>query len=302
MELAIRTSGLTKTYGAHAAVAGVDLEVPAGSVFGFLGPNGAGKTTTVRMLLGLVRPSAGSAQVLGVDVVAERARLASLVGGIVEVPAFYPWMDGGENLRALALGAGRAIARGEVARLLTLVGLSAEGRRPVKQYSLGMRQRLGIAAALLGDPPVLLLDEPTNGLDPDGAREMRELIGSLSVEGRTIFLSSHLLQEVERVCTHVAILQHGRVRTQGQVATLLARSGVELRVSSCAHARQALALPGEAGAPEGPGWVRVEGADAAVPPALRALLGAGVDVFEVRVRRSSLEELFFEATAGEGRA
>ncbi|WP_163996672.1 ABC transporter ATP-binding protein [Pyxidicoccus caerfyrddinensis] len=297
MDYAIRTEGLTKRYGALAAVNNLSLEVPTGSVFGFLGPNGAGKTTTIRMLLGLIRPTSGAASVLGVDVLRERPRLSTLVGAIVEVPAFYPYLDAAENLRAMALGAGQALAAGESDRLLELVGLSKHGKRPVKQYSLGMKQRLGLAAALLGDPPVLFLDEPTNGLDPDGAREIRDLIGSLRSEGRTVFLSSHLLQEVERICTDVAIVQNGELRTQGNVAKLLASSGIELRVSSVARAAGLLGLPPAESHTSEAGWLLTEGTDSAVPGLLRKLLQADVDVFEVRPKRNSLEQLFFEATA-----
>lgn len=303
MDHAIRTEGLTKRYGALAAVNNLSLEVPAGSVFGFLGPNGAGKTTTIRMLLGLIRPTSGAASVLGVDVLKERPRLSTLVGAIVEVPAFYPYLSGAENLRAMALGAGHALAASESDRLLDLVGLAKDARRPVKQYSLGMKQRLGLAAALMGNPPVLFLDEPTNGLDPDGAREIRDLIASLRSEGRTVFLSSHLLQEVERICTDVAIVQNGELRTQGNVAKLLATSGLELRVSSVARAAALLGLPPAEGMSAEAGWLHAEGSDSAVPGLLRKLLQADVDVFEVRPKRNSLEQLFFEATAAarEGR-
>ncbi|NMO13961.1 ABC transporter ATP-binding protein [Pyxidicoccus fallax] len=298
MDYAIRTEGLTKTYGPRAAVKDLSLEVPVGSVFGFLGPNGAGKTTTIRMLLGLVRPTSGTATVMGVDVSRQRSKLSSLVGAIVEVPAFYMHLSGAENLRAMALSAGRELPRAESDRLLEQVGLSHDGKRAVKQYSLGMKQRLGLAVALMGDPPVLFLDEPTNGLDPDGAREIRELIVSLRQAGRTLFVSSHLLQEVERFCTDVAIVQNGELRIQGPVETLLASRGIELRVSSMDRARAILNLPAAQEAQgAGPGWVLTEGADSAVPATLRKLLQADVDVFEVRPKRSSLEQLFFEATA-----
>jgi ABC-2 type transport system ATP-binding protein len=297
MEYAIRTEGLTKTYGARSAVKDLNLAVPVGSVFGFLGPNGAGKTTTIRMLLGLVRPTSGTAAVMGVDVLRQRPRLASLVGAIVEVPTFYTYLSGAENLRALALSSGRELARAESDRLLELVGLSRDAKRPVKQYSLGMKQRLGLAAALMGDPPVLFLDEPTNGLDPDGAREIRELIVSLRQSGRTLFVSSHLLQEVERFCTDVAIVQGGELRIQGSVASLLASRGYELRVSSMDRALALLNLPPAEPRGSGPGWILTEGPESAVPGMLRKLLQADVDVFEVRPKRSSLEQLFFEATA-----
>ncbi|HEX8697541.1 MAG TPA: ABC transporter ATP-binding protein [Myxococcaceae bacterium] len=296
MDYAIRTEGLTKTYGARPAVKNLRLDVPVGSVFGFLGPNGAGKTTTIRMLLGLIRPTSGSATVMGVDVVRQRPKLSSLVGAIVEVPAFYTHLSGAENLRAMALSSGHALSRAESDRLLEHVGLSGEGQHPVKKYSLGMKQRLGLAAALMGDPPVLFLDEPTNGLDPDGAREIRELIGSLRQSGRTLFVSSHLLQEVERFCTDVAIVQNGELRVQGRVATLLASRGFELRVSSVDRALALLNLPAAGPPDSGPGWVLAEVSDSAVPDTLRKLLQADVDVFEVRPKRSSLEELFFETT------
>jgi ABC-type multidrug transport system ATPase subunit len=297
MDHAIRTEGLTKRYGALAAVNNLSLTVPVGSVFGFLGPNGAGKTTTIRMLLGLIRPTSGTVSVLGVDVLRERPRLAPLVGSIVEVPAFYPYLNGVDNLRAMALGAGQALTRGETDRLLALVGLAKDGRRPVKQYSLGMKQRLGLAAALMGDPPVLFLDEPTNGLDPDGAREIRDLIGSLKQEGRTLFVSSHLLNEVERICTDVAIVRNGELRIQGSVAALLAGNGLELRVSSVARAASLLGLPPPEGASSEPGWLLSEGTDRTVPGMLRTLLQADVDVYEVRPKRNTLEQLFFETTA-----
>jgi ABC-2 type transport system ATP-binding protein len=297
MDHAISTDGLTKRYGLQPAVKNLCLEVPTGSVFGFLGPNGAGKTTTIRMLLGLIRPTSGTATVLGVDVVRQRPRLSSLVGAIVEVPAFYTYLSGAENLRAMALSSGHALTRVESDRLLELVGLSREGKRAVKKYSLGMKQRLGLAAALMGDPPVLFLDEPTNGLDPDGAREIRELIGSLRQSGRTLFVSSHLLQEVERFCTDVAIVQNGELRIQGNVATLLTSRGFELRVSDVDRALAILNLPPVHPAGSGPGWILAEGTDSHVPATLRKLLQADVDVFEVRPKRSSLEQLFFEATA-----
>ena len=297
MEYAIRTEGLTKTYGAFSAVKNLSLEVPVGSVFGFLGPNGAGKTTTIRMLLGLVKPTSGTATVLGVDVVRQRPRLSPLVGAIVEVPTFYTHLSGAENLRAMALSSGHTLERSESDRLLELVGLAREGKRPVKEYSLGMKQRLGLAVALMGNPPVLFLDEPTNGLDPDGAREIRDLIGSLKQSGRTLFVSSHLLQEVERFCTDVAIVQAGELRIQGNVAALLASSGYELRVSSMDRAAAILALPPAEPRGSGPGWVLTEGADSTVPGALRKLLQADVDVYEVRPKRNSLEQLFFDATA-----
>ncbi len=266
--------------------------MPQGAIFGFLGPNGAGKTTTIRMLLGLVRPSSGSARVCGFDV--RDSRRAGAVGAIVETPAFYPYLGGRENLRVLALSAGMAAPASELDRLLALVGLARDGARLVSGYSLGMKQRLGIASALLGDPEVLFLDEPTNGLDPDGAREIRELLASLRRDGRTVFLSSHLLAEVERVCTDVAILHRGELKLQGSVERLLGARGIELRVSPV---EKACALTGAAARD---GWISLDCAEPEVPALLRRLLASGVDVFEVRPQRSSLEQVFFEATSGEG--
>ena len=295
MDCAISTTELTKTYGAKTAVRALDLTVPTGSVFGFLGANGAGKTTTIRMLLGLVRPTSGSATVLGLDVARARRRIAPQVGAIVETPTFYPYLGGVANLRAMALGAGYALSTREAGSLMERVGLDPGNTGQVKGYSLGMKQRLGLASALAGDPSVLFLDEPTNGLDPEGAREIRELLASLARSGRTIFLSSHLLLDVERICTDVAILERGALRVQGKVADLLESTGFELRVSSVAQAVASGPVTPRDEADAGPGWVLATVDEAQIPGLLRALLLAGVDVFEVRARRGSLEDLFFGA-------
>ncbi|HEY1531194.1 MAG TPA: ABC transporter ATP-binding protein [Galbitalea sp.] len=222
-ELAIETRGLTKRFGGYAAVKGIDLSVPHGSVFGFLGPNGSGKTTTIRMLLGLASPTEGEARVLGVSMPRENARVLPRVGALVEGPGFYPYLSGADNLRRLdsadRYAPGRT-RRTRVADALERVGLSAAAGKKVKAYSLGMKQRLGIANALLTPRELLILDEPTNGLDPQGTREVRALVRSLAAQGTTIFVSSHLLAEIEQICTHAAVMSAGSLVAQGTLDDL----------------------------------------------------------------------------------
>jgi ABC-2 type transport system ATP-binding protein len=230
MDAAIHTEGLTKRFGARTAVDRLDLHVRPGCVFGFLGPNGAGKTTTIGMLLGLVRPSAGRAIVLGHDIEREPEQALAGVGAMIEAPAFYPYLSGRDNLRVLARAGGVALARVEAA--LDVVELADRAGDKFRVYSQGMRQRLGIAAALLHDPRLIILDEPTNGLDPAGQLEIRELIRTLARAGRTIFVSSHLLHEAEQMCDEVAILKEGRVVSSGAVEALLRRGrGLLVRVA-----------------------------------------------------------------------
>ncbi len=215
----VMISGLTKRYGSRTAVDGLDIEVPHGSVAGFVGPNGAGKTTTLRAMLGLVRPSAGQGQILGWPLT-EPERYLARVGALIDSPAFYPGLSGERNLAALAMLSG--FGRAQIPR----------GRDPYRTYSLGMRQRLGIAAALLGDPELLLLDEPANGLDPAGIKDMRALLRSLADRHRTILVSSHLLAEVQQVCDWLIVIDHGRRIYQGPTAELLAMTGAELVLGS----------------------------------------------------------------------
>jgi ABC-2 type transport system ATP-binding protein len=218
--LAIRVTGLTKRFGERVAIDGIELTVPRGCAFGFLGPNGAGKTTMIRMLLGLTRASAGSMQLLGLPVPAQRAQALQRVGAIVEEPRFHPHLTGRENLRLIAAARGPQ-ARPRIAPALARAGLSERADEKVKRYSLGMRQRLGVARCLLADPLLLILDEPTNGLDPGGIQEFRLMIRELvEQEGRTVFLSSHLLDEVEKICDTVAIVDRGKVVVQGPTAEL----------------------------------------------------------------------------------
>jgi ABC-2 type transport system ATP-binding protein len=246
-EVIISTSRLTKAYGKLVAVNDLHLQVMRGDVFGFLGPNGAGKSTTIRMLLGLVRPTAGRAVIFGMDTAYQMPAILQHVGAIVETPVFYPYLSGIDNLRVVAAASGMVSGRANARRLaevLELVELKSQATMAYRKYSLGMKQRLGIAAALLTDPELLLLDEPTTGLDPAGMVEIRQLIQRLKALGKTIFLSSHLLNEVQQVCNRVAILQKGNLITQGDVRELLrSREQVLVRlrtVDELARARTVL--------------------------------------------------------------
>ena len=220
----LELDGLSRAYGRRMVVDHVDLVLHRGEILGFLGPNGAGKTTTIRMALNLVRPSAGTVRVLGSDVWREPRRVLPRVGALVEAPALYPRLSGRDNVRAFAaaVGGARPAAIGE---LIELVGLGEREHDRVRTYSLGMKQRLGVAIALLNDPDLLVLDEPANGLDPLGIVEMRDLMSRLAAEGRAIFLCSHVLREVEAICTRVAIIDRGRIVHQGSVDDVLAGTG-----------------------------------------------------------------------------
>jgi ABC-2 type transport system ATP-binding protein len=217
----VETAGLTKRFGDRTAVANVDLRVPRGAAFGYLGPNGAGKTTLIRMLLGLTQATSGTMRLLGRPVPEERAGALARVGAIVEEPRFHTHLTGRENLNVIAAARERA-AHDRIDGALARVGLTQRADERVKRYSLGMRQRLGVARSLLADPDLLILDEPTNGLDPAGIREFREMIRGFVAEGRTVLLSSHLLDEVEKICDEVAIVDQGQVVAQGPIAELAA--------------------------------------------------------------------------------
>ncbi|MGC0272025.1 ABC transporter ATP-binding protein [Pseudactinotalea sp. Z1739] len=232
-ELAVRTEGLTKTFGTHKAVDDLDLVVPRGSVFGFLGPNGSGKTTTIRLLLGLASATAGTAHVLGHHIPQGLGEVLPRVGALVEGPAHYPYLSGAANLRRLDAANPAAPPRTRetrVAAALEKVGLSHAGTKRVRAYSLGMKQRLGIAGALLTPRELLVLDEPTNGLDPQGTREVRTLVRSLTGEGATVLVSSHLLAEVEQTCSHVGVMSRGRLVAQGSLAELQDLGQARVRV------------------------------------------------------------------------
>ncbi len=238
-EVALRTIQLSKRYGQRMAVNDLNLEVRRGEIFGFLGPNGAGKTTTIRMALGLITPTSGSVEILGWDVVSHRARILPRVGALIETPALYLYLSGRNNLRAVGSALG-GVPEKRIDAVLELVGLAGRQKDRVKTYSLGMKQRLGVAIALLQDPDVLILDEPANGLDPAGIVEMRDLMHRLSEAGKTVFISSHLLTEVQQICTRVAIINLGKLVTESSVAELTKGQG-EFRVT-VERAQQALML------------------------------------------------------------
>jgi ABC-2 type transport system ATP-binding protein len=301
----IEVRGLVKRYGELVAVDNVDLTVEAGDVFGYLGPNGAGKTTSLRMMLGLIRPDEGSVRLFGRDPQLGVAALAG-VAGFVEAPAFYPYLSGRENLRlCAALDGGDAAAR--IEEVLDVVEMADRAKDRVGGYSHGMRQRLGIAAALLRRPRLLLLDEPATGLDPGGMRDMRELIRDLAARGITVLLSSHLLFEVEELCNRVAIVRRGSVVYEGALAELRDRAGVSyrLRTGDDERARNVCAAqPGieeVRGAPGGGLLFRAAG-EAAVGELSLALGESGAPVLELSPRQASLEDLFFQLTEGDAEA
>jgi ABC-type multidrug transport system ATPase subunit len=293
-DLAIDTRGLTKRYGATAAVDDLSLRVRRGEVYGFLGPNGAGKTTTLRMLLGLVRPTAGVATVLGAPAGGALAR----IGAMVEAPAFYPYLSGRDNLRVLAGHGGVGEDRIDV--VLDEVHLLDRARERCSAYSLGMKQRLGVAAALLKDPDLLILDEPTNGLDPAGMAEMRQLIRGLGQGERTVVLSSHLMGEVEQVSDRVGVIRDGALVAEGTVEELRGQAGLRVRAEPISGAAELIARqPGVEHVSPSAGALDVSVNPSRAAAINRALVEAGIAVSELRVQQSSLEDVFFALTERE---
>ncbi|WP_394433319.1 ABC transporter ATP-binding protein [Streptomyces sp. SGAir0957] len=303
----IETRELTKRYrGGQLAVDRLSLTVPEGAVFGFLGPNGSGKTTTIRMLMGLIEPTAGAARALGRPMPRATRAVLPHVGALIEGPALYGFLNGRDNLLRYDAADPTANPRtraARVARALDRVGLTAAATKKAKAYSLGMKQRLGLAAALLQPRRLLVLDEPTNGLDPQGMREIRTLVRELASDGTTVFLSSHLLDEIEQVCTHAAVMAQGRLLTQGPVADLAAGTRGTLHVTTPDPADAARVLKEQ-------GLTVLETTDTDVtadppPPGTElsdlteALVAAGVRVRGFGVRRASLEDAFVALT-GEG--
>jgi ABC-2 type transport system ATP-binding protein len=298
----IEVRGLVKRYGEILAVDHVDLTVEAGDVFGYLGPNGAGKTTSLRMMMGLIRPNEGSVRLFGRDPQLGVAALEG-VAGFVEAPAFYPYLSGRENLRLCAALDG-GDAAGRIEEVLDVVEMSSRAKDRVGGYSHGMRQRLGIASALLRRPRLLLLDEPATGLDPGGMRDMRELIRDLAARGITVLLSSHLLVEVEELCNRVAIVRAGRVVYEGTLADLRDRAGVSylLRTGNDEIARRVCAA--QAGIDEvrevqPDGLLFRASGERAVGELSLALVESGAPLLELTPRQASLEDLFFQLTEGD---
>jgi ABC-type multidrug transport system ATPase subunit len=293
-ELVIETRDLGKRYGERVvAVDRLQLRVRHGEVYGFLGPNGAGKTTTLRMLLGLVQPSSGSALVLGAAPGSPRA-LAG-IGALIETPAFYPFLSGRDNLRVLARHAG--VPETRIAPVLAEVELTTRAGDRFQTYSLGMKQRLGIAAALLKDPELLILDEPTNGMDPAGMAEMRSFIRNLGRGRRTVLLSSHLMTEVEQICDRVGVISRGTLVSEGTVDELRGRESLWLRADPLDEAERIVrGLRGIEAVDRVDGGLRVATDVAAAPVINRALVEAGIAVGELRPERASLEKVFLELT------
>jgi ABC-2 type transport system ATP-binding protein len=297
----IEARGLVKRYGEVTAVDDVDLTVGAGEVYGYLGPNGAGKTTSLRMLLGLIRPDAGSAKLFGRDPLVEGARALDGVAGFVEAPRFYPYLSGRRNLELVAaLDGGDAAAR--IGEALDTVELSARAKDRVGGYSHGMRQRLGIAAALVREPRLLLLDEPTTGLDPGGMRDMRRLVRRLADQGITVLLSSHLMGEVEELCDRVAIVRSGRVVYEGSLAELLASTTGRYVLRTTDDVRAAALAADRHGVTDvrfADGGLTLSADDEAVTALSVALGEAGIGIAALVPRTATLEELFFRMTEGD---
>ena len=294
-DLAIETRALTKRYGdAIVAVDDLDLRVRRGEVYGFLGPNGAGKTTTLRMLLGLVRPTSGQATVLGASPGSPEG--LARIGALVETPAFYPYLSGRDNLRVLARHAG--VSEDRVEAVLAEVRLSGRAGDRSATYSLGMKQRLGVAAALLKDPELLILDEPTNGLDPAGMAEMREFMRSLGEGGRTLVLSSHLMGEIQQVSDRVGVIRDGSLVAEGTVEELRGRAGLRVRAEPLSEAARLVgALPAVDQVISVDGLLDVAVDTAQAPAINRALVEAGIAVSELYAQKASLEDVFLELTA-----
>jgi len=299
----IHTRALTKRYrGGQLAVDGLDLTVPAGSVFGFLGPNGSGKTTTIRMLMGLIEPTSGTARVLGRPMPRATRAVLPHVGALIEGPALYGFLSGRDNLiryDAADPTADPRTRRARVASALDRVGLSAAAGKKAKAYSLGMKQRLGLASALLQPRRLLVLDEPTNGLDPQGMREIRSLVRELASDGTTVFLSSHLLDEIEQVCTHAAVMAQGRLITQGPVTDLAAKGRLVVTTPDTGEAARVLKEQGAADVVITEDRVTTEPPEGELADINAALVEAGVRVRGFGLERASLEDAFVALT-GEG--
>lgn len=311
----LEVTGLKKQIGKHLIIKGIDFQVGAGEVFGFLGPNGAGKTTTIRMLVNLIRPTQGTISICGTDLRKHPEKALAHVGAIVENPELYSYMTGRENLEHFARMF-RHVGEERIREVTAIVGLDKRIDDKVKTYSLGMRQRLGIAQALLGSPQLLILDEPTNGLDPQGIKEMREFIRRLAADGLSVFVSSHLLSEIQLMCDRVAIISQGEVIAVGTVEDLLVQSDNRI-LWQVKPLEQALPILSpyisvvEQSAPNGAEAIEagnhLDGTDTlttrmpadTVAGVNQALVAAGVEVFSITIKNPTLEELFLRLTEGE---
>ena len=300
-DAAIETEGLTKVYGPIVAVDHLNLRVERGEIFGFLGPNGAGKTTTMRMLLGLVRPTSGEARVLGMDIRTHLPAILSRTGSIIENPTFYPYLSGRDNLRAVARLDG--ISEAGIPGILDLVDLADAAHRRFKTYSLGMKQRLAVAAALLANPDLLILDEPANGLDPAGIVEMRALMKRLKGEGHTVLISSHVLHEIEQICDRIVILNRGQVVVQGRVDELLSNHHqLEIRIERARDAAQVLdAVPWITDLELDGDRLQVSAPPERAADITRVLAEHGLYLSGLRPQEQSLEQYFLGVTGGDER-
>jgi len=303
---AVSTSGLTRRFGAQVAVDSIDLCVPRGSVYGFLGPNGSGKTTTIRMLLGLIAADSGSIELLGRSMPGNGRHVLPLVGALIEGPAFHPYLSGLQNLRRLDdsdATADPASSRARIDDALSRVGLTAAAGKKYRNYSLGMKQRLGLAAALLQPRELLVLDEPTNGLDPQGTREVRKLVRDLATDGTTVLVSSHLLSEIEQIATHVGMMSAGRLVKQGTLDEVLADGAPQLHITT-PDGSLAQEILGRLGLPvlaeqHDHDLLTVRNGDLPVEEVARALIDGGVRLRGLSLDRPALEDLFVSIT-GEG--
>jgi len=303
METVLQVEGLTKTIRGRTLVDHISFEIGRGEVFGLLGPNGAGKTTTIRMLVGLAKPSEGRIRIGGHDVASERSKAMRHVGTIVENPELYPYLSGLENLRQFARLSG-GVSESRIQDVIRLVGLEERIGDKVRRYSLGMRQRLGVAQALLHEPTLLILDEPTNGLDPSGIREFRELLRSLATQGTSVLISSHLLAEIELVCDRIGVIQKGKWITTATVADLQGQSRhnrLVLHVEPAATALAALQRIAPDLQPEqiGDHQIALTAPSGSLNPLFTELLQANVNIRRVEERISTLEDVFLEMTGGD---
>lgn len=300
MEYIVETKQLTRKFGNEIAVEGLNMRIPRGEIYGFLGPNGAGKTTTIRMLLGLMKPSSGTVHIFQKDMRKEKLQILKKIGSLVENPSYYPHLTAYENLEAMRKIIGCKKAR--IYEVLDIVRLTEAAHKKVRGFSLGMKQRLGIAAALLGEPELLILDEPTNGLDPSGIIEMRNLIKSLPQEyGMTVLISSHLLSEIDQIATTVGVLSKGKMIFQDSIESMrrMAQQRISLRVSQGERAWQALLAAGIQAEFEQDSIMLQDSSDEQVAKAVRALVQSDVSIYRVEEEKRSLEEIFLQMTGRE---